>query len=261
MNTKYKTTLTALLLTAIGCGLSIPAESQELNNLLRSVLGGNRTYYEYDQGVTFAPPTAAQTQTMHNLDSRRLQLQGQISQAVSSGQMTRQQANTLQSNLNSNASLQNSYLADGSLSFAEAQSLLNVLSDIDTSVQASISAYPGYSVSTTTYYTDRSPGYRNWNRNSSTSSNIDSLQGEILNRMQLGQADGRLSRSEYFQLKREFDRIASIEIQLRSQGGFSLYEMNSVQARLDNLNASVTRQMEDGNSYRRFSSRSSYSVR
>lgn len=261
MNTKYKTTLTALLLTAFGCGLAIPAESQELNNLLRSVLGGNRTYYEYDQGASYAPPTAAQTQTMHNLDSRRLQLQSQISQSVSSGQMTAQQANTLQSNLNSNASLQNSYLADGSLSFAEAQSLLNVLNDIDTSVQASISAYPGYTVSSTTYYTDRSPGFRNWNRNSSSSNNIDRLQSEILSRMQIGQANGRLSRSEYWRLKREYDRIASSEILLRSQGGFSFHEMNSVQARLDNLNASLTQQMEDDNSYRRFSSRSSYSVR
>ena len=258
MNMNHKINLALSLVCALG-GLSYaaPAEAQNFKDVLRNVLNstGSTNYnsnYDYNQNSNFSPPSAAQSQTMMNLDSRRMQLSAQISQAVGDGRMNSSQANNLQASLNSNSSLQNSYSNDGNFTFAEAQSCLNALSTIDASVQAAISVYPANTNANTYTTYSYSSGYGGYGDRFQRRSNdhgysIDRLQSEVLNRLQSGRSDQRLTRSEYSGLKREYDSIASSEVQFRSHGGFSRQESSSLQMRLDSLNSSITQQLQNGN--------------
>ncbi len=249
MNTQIKVTLSTMLLTSLSFMLTPPVQAESASSIIRSVLGNNTSYYDYNQGGYNSPASAAQSQTMLNLETKRAQLEEQISQAVSNGRMNGQQANALHYRLNSNANLQNSYANDGNLTFAEAQSLLSVLTDIDASVQSTISAYPSFANNHqhSEYFV---AGHRqgHWgNTQQNTSYNIDRLQSEILQKLQEGRSDRQLSASEYNGFKREYDSIGNSEIQMRGDGQLSFRESNSLQDRLTDLSASISREMQNGN--------------
>jgi hypothetical protein len=76
MNTKNKINMAAAMLCALGgLACAAPAESQNLTDVLRDVLGtnNNTTYYGYGQNSNISPPSAQQSQTMMNLEARRMQ--------------------------------------------------------------------------------------------------------------------------------------------------------------------------------------------
>ncbi|HEY9785608.1 MAG TPA: hypothetical protein V6D17_09425 [Candidatus Obscuribacterales bacterium] len=207
---------------AAGLALSPSAKAFDTDDFFRGYIGIFPNQYASN---------LHQARTMANLEAQRAQLSARIAQAERRGQLSAWQANNLREQLDDNAQLQEKFLADGLLSFAEANRLVMALGNIDARVDTAIASMP---VSRSYASTFR------------RFADIDNLQARIAQRLENGRLDGRLTPFEYQSLRFELNRINNLEAQLRMSGGLlSWGERQRLLNRLAHLDARVTMEMRD----------------
>jgi len=75
--------------------------------------------------------------------------------------------------------------------------------------------------------------------------NINSAQAQLQARINNGIASRRLSRSEASKLQSKLNRIGNLEARMRSSGGLSVRERNSLNRQLAQLRNEINRDMND----------------
>lgn len=237
-----------------------PAQAQSFTDVVRNALGANNNS-PFNSNNYLAGNNnglnGAQTASINNLNTTRAQANASISTAVANGTLSVDQASLYQNQLNANANEQNNYVNSGNFNFAQMQSVLTNLQNINTSITSSIAAG-----ATNNFNTNNSNNYgwnngrRNrgngrWNNgynqvNTSYWTGIDSQLSAALNRIQDGLNNRSLTQYEYNDLKRQYDLIVSREAQYKASGGrFSNGERTALERQIDALNSSITREVTD----------------
>lgn len=237
-----------------------PAQAQSFTDVVRNALGANNNS-PFNSNNYLAGNNnglnGAQTASINNLNTTRAQANASISTAVANGTLSVDQASLYQNQLNANANEQNNYVNSGNFNFAQMQSVLTNLQNINTSITSSIAAG-----ATNNFNTNNSNNYgwnngrRNrgngrWNNgynqvNTSYWTGIDSQLSAALTRIQDGLNNRSLTQYEYNDLKRQYDLIVSREAQYKASGGrFSNSERTALERQIDALNSSITREVTD----------------
>lgn len=249
-----------------------PAQAQNFGDALRNVLGTNNNSIFNSNNYLAGNNNgmnAAQSTSINNLNSTRAQAHASIATAVANGTLTVDQASLYQNQLNANANEQNSYVNSGNFNFAQMQSVLNNLQNINTSINSSIStgATNSFNANTSANNYNNSNynnngrhnhGRNRWNKgyNNQVSaaywSGIDSQLSASLTRIQDGLNNRSLTQNEYNDLKRQYDVIVSREAQYKSNGNrFNNNERTTLERQIDALNRSITREVTDREHNRR----------
>lgn len=154
---------------------------------------------------------AVQQQTRANLDSQRMLVDNKITAALNAGQISIGTASSLRAQLATNRDMQLNAMADGFLSVAETQELINAMNSIDTNLASSTTV--GVTNSYAATYSGFGGGYRtfnpNWVGRVGFSSDISARLNRLSNKIERGRANGRLNVFEYNQLRAEFDNLNS----------------------------------------------------
>lgn len=197
------------------------------------------------------PTQAAANQDLvkTNMNTRQAQLESEIAAGVASGQLNPQEENDLRSELNRIGGLQGSYLADGTLTNAEVQTLLNEM----TNFSARLSAYltNTTAVATGNYRDNR--WFRNYYGKGTSGdfydnqqllkSNIDSRQAQIDSAIMQGVNSGRLTWNDSQNYRSELNRIADSENAALADGRMSHSESQQIMDSLDALNTKLTNRL------------------
>ncbi len=262
-SSKFKSVAFAMMTPLLSAAVLIsaqPAQAQSFTDVVRNALGANNNS-PFNSNNYLAGNNnglnGAQTASINNLNTTRAQANASISTAVANGTLSVDQASLYQNQLNANANEQNNYVNSGNFNFAQMQSVLTNLQNINTSITSSIAAG-----ATNNFNTNNSNNYgwnngrRNrgngrWNNgynqvNTSYWTGIDSQLSAALNRIQDGLNNRSLTQYEYNDLKRQYDLIVSREAQYKASGGrFSNGERTALERQIDALNSSITREVTD----------------
>lgn len=262
-SSKFKSVAFAMMTPLLSAAVLIsaqPAQAQSFTDVVRNALGANNNS-PFNSNNYLAGNNnglnGAQTASINNLNTTRAQANASISTAVANGTLSVDQASLYQNQLNANANEQNNYVNSGNFNFAQMQSVLTNLQNINTSITSSIAAG-----ATNNFNTNNSNNYgwnngrRNrgngrWNNgynqvNTSYWTGIDSQLSAALTRIQDGLNNRSLTQYEYNDLKRQYDLIVSREAQYKASGGrFSNSERTALERQIDALNSSITREVTD----------------
>jgi len=189
----------AALLLALQPGLSIkPAYANDLTNLIGGLAG-------------FA-----------DVDSRQVQIEKRIKDAISSGRLTWAEADTYLKQLAAIERAEADFkIGDNKLSTWEAMKLSVDLDKLSRDLEMHLH--------------DRKSG----------SVDIDAIQTDLLKRMTDGLAQKRLTQQEFDDIKYDFDRAASLEAYYRQDGRLEYEEALKVAIDLDRLGTKLERSLHD----------------
>ncbi len=246
-----------------------PAQAQSFTDVVRNALGANNNS-SFNSNNYLAGNNnglnSAQAASINNLNTTRAQANASISTAVANGTLSVDQASLYQNQLNANANEQNNYVNSGNFNFAQMQSVLTNLQNINTSITSSIATGATNNFNTNTNLNSaynnngnnygwnngrRNRGNGRWNNgynqvNTSYWTGIDSQLSAALNRIQDGLNNRSLTQYEFNDLKRQYDLIVSREAQYKASGGrFSNGERTALERQIDALNSSITREVTD----------------
>lgn len=223
---QYIALYTGLVSLSIGLSLQAPSCAQSPLDMVRDYFAPNQL------NSTRARFDSSQMQTMTNLNSRRDQLNALLSNSLGIGQISPQLANDFRAQLNQNRFLQDQYTSDGQFSFAEAQTVLTALNDLDSRMQATISSNSTFAPS---------PIGNIW-----APAEFDRIRAQVSSRLDQGRANGRLTASEYNSLRNQLDQIIAQRRQPAYSGRFSNRgEYRRLMSRLTALDNRVTREIND----------------
>lgn len=266
-SSKFKSVAFAMMTPLLSSAIFIsaqPAQAQSFSDVLRNALGAtsnssfnsNNYLAGNNNGMN-----AAQSTSINNLNTTRAQANATISTAVANGTLSVDQASLYQNQLNANANEQNNYVNSGNFNFAQMQSVLSNLQNINTSISTSIAAGATNNFNTNANLNNnnnygwnngrRNRGNGRWNNgynqvNPSYWTGIDSQLSAALARIQDGLNNRSLTQFEYNDLKRQYDLIVSREAQYKLSGGrFSNSERAALERQIDALNSSITREITD----------------
>ena len=245
MNKKLNMVISALLLAlAVLLTVASPAISQDFSSFLRNALGNNRDNQNKQKNLS-----ATMIQTMNSYNSKRIDLENEISMSLAKNQITQQQADDWRTQISSNADLQNSATDDGYFTFLEAQNVLDKLNSIDNEIKAAINlkkssqnARESNWLNGRYNHLSESQHYRrgNWN----DEKNINLTQREILNRLHKARMDRRLTQKDYRNFKSQYNEIVGINYGAENfRGRLSSQERSNTLNRLHNLNNSITQHL------------------
>lgn len=131
---------------------------------------------------------------------------------------------------------ENRFLADGKLSYREGNQLISDLDAVDTKIKTLQTEYDRYRAM-------RRGGHRHHNNDAGR---IDTQQSVLRQRINAGIKAGLLTRVEADRLYRDEQRIADLEVQLRSSGGRLGYqEQRQLLRELDDLSRKITKELND----------------
>jgi polyhydroxyalkanoate synthesis regulator phasin len=270
-SSKFKSVAFAMMTPLLSAAVLIsaqPAQAQSFTDVVRNALGANNNS-SFNSNNYLAGNNnglnGAQAASINNLNTTRAQANASISTAVANGTLSVDQASLYQNQLNANANEQNNYVNSGNFNFAQMQSVLTNLQNINTSITSSIAAGATNNFNTNTnqnnaYNNSNNYGWNNgrrnrgngrWNNgynqvNTSYWTGIDSQLSAALTRIQDGLNNRSLTQYEYNDLKRQYDLIVSREAQYKASGGrFSNNERTALERQIDALNSSITREVTD----------------
>ncbi len=270
-SSKFKSVAFAMMTPLLSAAVLIsaqPAQAQSFTDVVRNALGANNNS-SFNSNNYLAGNNnglnGAQAASINNLNTTRAQANASISTAVANGTLSVDQASLYQNQLNANANEQNNYVNSGNFNFAQMQSVLTNLQNINTSITSSIAAGATNNFNTNTnqnnaYNNSNNYGWNNgrrnhgngrWNNgynqvNTSYWTGIDSQLSAALTRIQDGLNNRSLTQYEYNDLKRQYDLIVSREAQYKASGGrFSNSERSALERQIDALNSSITREVTD----------------
>jgi hypothetical protein len=174
--------------------------------------------------LAMAAPAAAQS--WQSINERQANLDARIDAGVRSGDLTRNEAVRLRAEFRDLARLEARYRSSYGLSPAERR-------DLDMRFDR-LSAQIRYERND---WQDRDRYDRSWRP-------INQRQRMLENRIDRGIRDGRLTRSEAYRLRAEFDDIARLEARYR-RGGLSYQERRDLDRRFDRLDGRLTAWLND----------------
>lgn len=240
MTIKTKLALSAGLVAIVtGMSYGQPAQANDLVNFFRDYMGIAPNVYS---------PNAHEQMTQQALVNQRNAIEARIAASLAGGQISVAQAADFRAQLANNANLQAQYVADGRLTYPEAQTLVNALTNMDNLLSTTITSSTNVAVNPYYGYTPPSGYYR--------TDRIDRLQARLANRLERARVSGRLTPTEYASLKAEFDRVSAREAQMRTSKGFlSRAEHDRLMARLNRLDSNISVQVADRD-FGRWNSRS-----
>jgi polyhydroxyalkanoate synthesis regulator phasin len=271
-SSKFKSVAFAMMTPLLSAAVLIsaqPAQAQSFTDVVRNALGANNNS-SFNSNNYLAGNNnglnSAQAASINNLNTTRAQANASISTAVANGTLSVDQASLYQNQLNANANEQNNYVNSGNFNFAQMQSVLTNLQNINTSITSSIATGATNNFNTNTNLNSaynnngnnygwnngrRNRGNGRWNNgynqvNTSYWTGIDSQLSAALNRIQDGLNNRSLTQYEFNDLKRQYDLIVSREAQYKASGGrFSNGERTALERQIDALNSSITREVTD----------------
>jgi opacity protein-like surface antigen len=169
--------------------------------------------------LSVAAPAAAQS--WQSINERQDRLDARIDAGVRSGDLTRREAERLRDEFRDLARLEARYRASYGLSSAERRDLDMRFDRLSAQIR----------------FERRDDDGRNWQP-------INQRQRMLDNRIDRGIRDGRLNRREAYQLRAEFQEIASLEARYR-RGGLSYQERRDLDRRFDRLDARLEASLND----------------
>lgn len=169
---------------------TLNAELNKVEASLNSMLGVSSSTTSNILGTTFG---ASISTNVDNFDASLADLKQRISRNLSSGRLTIDEARSLTNQYNRVLSDRNNFKADGTLTLDETNRLNQSLDDLKRNITAN-------------------------NRDTQAWPGIDGQQAAQAKRIDDGIAAGKISRTEYEQLKAESNRIANQETLARTNG-------------------------------------------
>ncbi len=169
--------------------------------------------------LAVAAPASAQS--WQSINQRQANLDARIDAGVRSGDLTRNEAARLRGEFRELARLEARYRASYGLSNAERRDLDMRFDRLSAQIRFERN--------------DRQD--RNWQP-------INQRQRQLDNRIDRGIRDGRLTRNEAYQLRREYGEIAALENRYR-RNGLTLAERRDLDRRFDRLDARLTASLND----------------
>lgn len=169
--------------------------------------------------LAMAAPAAAQS--WQSINQRQANLDARIDAGVRSGDLTRAEAMRLRGEFRDLARLEARYRASYGLSNAERRDLDMRFDRLSAQIR----------------FERHDRQDRGWQ-------SINQRQRQLDNRIDRGIRDGRLSRSEAYRLRAEFQQIADLEARYR-RGGLSYQERRDLDRRFDRLDARLTASLND----------------
>ncbi len=238
-----------------------PAFCGTFDDMLRSYLGAQKGVNQGDV------PASEQGLIKTNMNTRQAQLESQLNAGVQSGQLSSSEEQDLRSQLNHIGDLQGNYLADGSFSGWEVQSMLQELNNfsarmntyltngvnrISSSVNIPGRGPSGYGGQNNSWYHRHDHADDGYLANlRAFQADIDTKQAHIDAQITAAVSSGQLNWSQSSQLKAELNKIASEESQFTSHGRMSREESQQLIAELDALSTKVTTMSQWQNNSRR----------
>lgn len=190
----------------------------------------NAQYFGFGAGRNHL--SAVQEQTRANLDNQRAVMENKITAALNAGQINLSQASSMRAQLRLNRDAQFNAIADGFLSVAETQNLINQMNTID----SSLSSLATVGV-TNTYGVTYGGGFGN---------NLNARLSNLSSRLERNRSNGRLSSFEYRALRGELDRLNTRLAQM-NMGGLSRFERNQLNSQIDQFQNHFNSEMNDRN--------------
>jgi hypothetical protein len=175
--------------------------------------------------LAVAAPAAAQT--WQSINERQDRLEARIEAGLRSGDLTRREADRLRAEFYALARLEARYRASYGLSLAERRDLDMRFDRLSAQIRFERNDWQ-----------DRNRGWLP----------INQRQRMLDNRIDRGIRDGRLTRSEAYRLRAEFQQIAYLESRYR-RGGLSYQERRDLDRRFDRLDARLTASLRDDDRY------------
>jgi hypothetical protein len=174
--------------------------------------------------LAVAAPASAQS--WQSINQRQANIDARIDAGIRSGDLTRNEAIRLRSEFNDLARLEARYRSSNGLSTAERRDLDLRFDRLSAQVR----------------YERHDRQERNWQPINQRQRNLDA-------RIDAGIRNGQLSRAEAYNLRREYGRIAALEIQYR-RNGLSNAERRDLDRRFDRLSALIQAERHDRNNRR-----------
>jgi hypothetical protein len=190
----------------------------------------NAQYFGFGTGRNHL--SAVQEQTRANLDNQRAVMENKITAALNTGQINRSQAASMRAQLDANRNAQVNAIADGFLSVAETQNLINGMNSIDTS----LSSLATVGV-TNTYGVTYGPGFGR---------DLNAQLSNLSSRLERNRSNGRLSNVEYRALRGELNRLNTRLARL-NMGGLSRFERNQLRNQIDQFQMHFNTELNDRN--------------
>jgi hypothetical protein len=175
--------------------------------------------------LAVAAPAAAQT--WQSINERQDRLEARIEAGLRSGDLTRREADRLRAEFYALARLEARYRASYGLSSAERRDLDMRFDSLSAQIRFERNDWQ-----------DRNRGWLP----------INQRQRMLDNRIDRGIRDGRLTRSEAYRLRAEFQQIAYLESRYR-RGGLSYQERRDLDRRFDRLDARLEAALSDWDRY------------
>jgi hypothetical protein len=207
--------------------------SVKLNTYLtNNTTAANSTYnsgwfQKYGHGRLSGFPTN-QSQFQANIDTKQAQLDSAIENGTVSGRLNWNEARNLRVQLTRIANDETRYLADGRLSYTEAQQLISGLETLEQQLNRSLAS---------------SNQYLGNRHNGRSSRRVHSL---IEQRIDAGISSGKLTRREADGLLRDQQRLIDLEAQLRVSGNrLTFTEQRRLIAERDQISRKLDKELND----------------
>lgn len=169
------------------------------------------------------------------VDSKQAELDSKIQTGLANGSLTLTEARNLRIELQKIHASESSFLADASLSYSEEKQLTDQLASLDRLIQAQ-----------TARWTARNHGRGHGYGRNRTTSEVRGYSSLLRQRIETGISSGRLTRTEASRLRQLEAQTSGLERQLRATGGRMTHqEERQLLSQLDNLNAKITRELND----------------
>ncbi len=231
----------AMSLLAMGS----PSYALDFDSLLRTYLGNKYP------GVNVENQADIKT----TINNRQAQVEQQIEAGAASGQLTAAEEQELRDQLNHVAFLEGSYLADGTLSPTEIQSLVDELTNTSRKLQTYLanSAVTGYAGSVHTSgragyrdmlgkYGGRHSGETGASNQAAIKAVLDSKQAELDSKIATGLANGSLTLTQTRNLRVELQKIRVNEVAALADGRMNYSEEKQLTDQLASLDTSIQAQ-------------------
>lgn len=181
----------------------------------------------------------ASAQAWTSINQRQANLDARIDAGVRSGDLTRREATELRGAFNDVARLEARYRVDG-LSAWERE-------DLDRRFDA-LSNRIRYDRHDEQSRNDRDDRWGDWRNADGGWMNINQRQARLDRRIDQGVRSGKITRSEAYRLRSEFQAIIRLENRYRANG-LSAWERSDLDRRFDTLAARIRWERQDGERY------------
>lgn len=171
---------------------------------------------------------ADQKRFQANVDTKQAVIDSSINEAVMAGTLNLDAATTLRNRLNAIAATESKLLADGSMSYSDAHTLISSLTELEIQVNAGIKAGQPH--------TEKNGGKHD----------ADAGQSFLVHRIYRGIASNRLTEQEASTLMRDAHKIEDLEVKLhQSKGSMTLAQQRVMIGQINQLSNKITKQLDD----------------